>query len=123
MVDVDLNKATIQKYFKLSDYASGDMNSLKAIIDLFSDSAHITSGMNETAVNKDEIADFFRNFFGRNKQLKHLFEIRDVAEDYKTEWVVAGLKSDGTLFSLHGFDYYQFDEAGKIITLKVVILQ
>jgi len=25
------------------------------------------------------------------------------------------------LFSLHGFDYYQFDDAGKIIDLKVVI--
>jgi len=31
------------------------------------------------------------------------------------------LKSDGSLFSLHGFDYYQFDDAGKIVDLKVVI--
>ncbi|ALB28722.1 nuclear transport factor 2 family protein [Companilactobacillus heilongjiangensis] len=121
MTDTDTNKITIQKYFKLSDYASSDMNSLKAIIDLFSDEAKIKSGMNETATNKSEIADFFRSFFGRNQQLKHLFEIRDVDNNYQTEWVVAGLKSDGSLFSLHGFDYYQFDDAGKIVDLKVVI--
>ncbi|WP_338214697.1 nuclear transport factor 2 family protein [Companilactobacillus muriivasis] len=121
MTDTDTNRITIQKYFKLSDYASSDMNSLKAIIDLFSDEAKINSGMNETATNKSEIADFFRSFFGRNQQLKHLFEIRDVDNNYQTEWVVAGLKSDGTLFSLHGFDYYQFDDAGKIVDLKVVI--
>ncbi|MFC6176043.1 nuclear transport factor 2 family protein [Companilactobacillus huachuanensis] len=121
MTDTDMNKITIQKYFKLSDYASSDMNSLKAIIDLFSDDAKIKSGINETATNKKEVADFFRLFFGRNKQLKHLFEIRDVDNNYQTEWVVAGLKSDGSLFSLHGFDYYKFDNDGKIIDLKVII--
>ncbi|WP_125591183.1 nuclear transport factor 2 family protein [Companilactobacillus jidongensis] len=121
MVDTDMNVNTIQKYFKLSDFASCDVDSLNEIIELFSDDATIKSGINETAKGKKKVSDFFKLFFGRNKQLKHIFEIRNVDENYMTEWVVAGLKSDDTLFSLHGFDYYQFDNSGKIIDLKVII--
>jgi len=121
MADVATNLNTIQRYFKFSDFTSCDVDSLNEIIDLFSESASIKSGINETAKNKNEISDFFRSFFGRNKQLKHIFETRSINDDYKTEWVVAGLKSDDTLFSLHGFDYYQFDDDGKIVDLKVVI--
>ncbi|WP_125764042.1 nuclear transport factor 2 family protein [Companilactobacillus hulinensis] len=121
MADVDTNLNTIQRYFKLSDFASCDIDSFNEIINLFDDNARIKSGMDETARGKDEVSDFFKLFFGRNKQLKHIFKTRDIDDNYKTEWVVAGLKGDDTLFSLHGFDYYQFDDAGKIVDLKVVI--
>lgn len=121
MVDTEVNIGTIKKYFKLSDYASSDMRAFQEIISLFSETAHIQTATNEELTGKTEISDFFRVFFGRNEQLKHIMSVRDVANNYQTEWVVAGLKSDGSLFSLHGFDYYQFDDDGKISELKVII--
>lgn len=121
MVDTEVNIGTIKKYFKLSDYASSDMRAFQEIVSLFSETANIQTATNEELTGKIEISDFFRVFLGRNEQLKHIMSVRDVANNYQTEWVVAGLKSDGSLFSLHGFDYYQFDDNGKISELKVII--
>lgn len=123
MVDVEMNVKTIQKYFKLSDYASSDMRAFQEIVSLFSETSHIQTATSDEFTGKTEISNFFKVFFGRNEQLKHIMSVRDVANNYQTEWVVAGLKSNGSLFSLHGFDYYQFDNAGKISSLKVEVTQ
>ncbi|WP_125588294.1 nuclear transport factor 2 family protein [Companilactobacillus jidongensis] len=119
---MDRNKETIKKYFELSDFATDDDQAVNDIIDLFSDNVAIRSGCNVTATNKEEVAAFFRTFFNRNKKLKHIFKTQNIENYYQTEWSVAGLKSDGAIFALHGFDYYRFDEDGKICSLLIEIV-
>ncbi|WP_125568955.1 nuclear transport factor 2 family protein [Companilactobacillus insicii] len=118
---MDKNKETIKKYFELADFASDDEQAVNDIIDLFSDNVAIRSGCNETATNKEEAAAFFKSFFNRNKKLKHIFNTQTIENYYQTEWSVAGLKSDGSIFALHGFDYYRFDDDGKICSLLIEI--
>jgi len=118
---MDKNIATIKEYFELSDLASSDEKALTEIIDLFAEDTSIKSGLSETATGKKEASEFFKTFFNRNKELKHLFKIESFTDYYQAEWAVAGLKIDGSLFSLHGFDYYKFNDAGKITSLVVNI--
>ncbi|MFD1418687.1 nuclear transport factor 2-like protein [Companilactobacillus keshanensis] len=118
---MDKNIETIKKYFELSDLASNDEKALDEIVDLFADDTSIKSGLSETAAGKKKTAEFFKTFFTRNKELKHLFKAEAFVDYYQAEWAVAGLKTDGSLFSLHGFDYYKFNDKGKIISLVVNI--
>lgn len=116
---MDKNISTIEEYFKLSDLASSDKDSLNKIIELFSDKATIKSGMDETSSGKKEVSDFFEEFFDKFLQLKHLFRTEIIDDFYQTEWAVIGLKKDNSLFSLHGYDYYKFNESGQITSLVV----
>ncbi|KRK81112.1 nuclear transport factor 2 family protein [Companilactobacillus nodensis] len=118
---MDKNLETINKYFELSDFASNDEQAVNDIVDLFADNVTIRSGLDETASNKEETAAFFKAFFSRNKVLKHIHHTQTLENYYQTEWSVAGLKDDDSIFALHGFDYYRFDEDGKIVSLLIEI--
>ncbi|WP_125764783.1 nuclear transport factor 2 family protein [Companilactobacillus hulinensis] len=119
---MDRNIVAIKRYFELSDMASNDEQALDEIIDLFADNVTIRSDLNGAVANKEEAIEFFRDFFGHNKELKHVFKIQTLENYYQIEWSLAGVNEDDKFFALHGFNYYRFDDEGKIISLLIEVI-
>lgn len=71
------------------------------------------------ADNPTKVAEFFKNFFKDNQELRYLFHVVVNDGNYQAEWAVAGRKRSGKIFAFHGFDTYQFDQQNKINFLKV----
>ncbi|AZZ60793.1 hypothetical protein DSM07_05440 [Oenococcus sp. UCMA 16435] len=112
----------IKKYFRLSDIASNNNYALEEIIDLFSEQAIIKNENGKDLNKHSGIIKFFKDFFKRNQELKHICNISTINNQYKAEWSVAGEKYDQSLFALHGFDYYKFDNDNKITFLQIKII-
>ena len=68
---------------------------------------------------KDNIISFFKTFFGRNEETKHLWTT--VISENKLKQVNWGVvrKKNGELFTLTGTDYFKI-ENNKIVYLEVV---
>ncbi|MDN6900584.1 hypothetical protein [Oenococcus sicerae] len=111
----------IQRYFRLSDMASDDDQALNDIIALFASTAVVKGANGITSNNPNDLANFFKNFFEDNQELRHLCRVTVDRGECQAEWSVAGRKKTGGLFALHGFDHYQFNAQNKIIFLQVEI--
>ena len=116
---MDSKTQIIEQYFKLSDLASNDEQALHEIIQLFSKRAVVKGANGFIADNPTRVAEFFKNFFKDNQELRHLFHVVVNDGNYQAEWAVAGCKRSGKIFAFHGFDTYQFDQQNKISFLKV----
>lgn len=111
----------IERYFELSDRASTDQEALDEIVRLFANDAVVQAASGVSVNTPAKIANLFERFFKDNTELHHVYQIAPRSDDYQTEWVVAGEKRNGSLFVLHGFDHYQFNENGQITFLKIKI--
>lgn len=106
-------------YFSLSDPAVTDENVLLELCSLFSDDAVIKPNNMPEIKGKDNIISFFKTFFGRNEETKHLWTT--VISENKLKQVNWGVvcKKNGELFTLTGTDYFKI-ENNKIVYLEVV---
>ncbi|GAF41049.1 hypothetical protein FC83_GL001912 [Agrilactobacillus composti DSM 18527 = JCM 14202] len=113
------NMTTIAQYFALSDLAPQDLKAQGQINNLFADNATVTAADGTTITGKPAIAAFFKAFFTRNQQLRHLQHTVKTVTGYQAQWAVVGQKAGPTLFTLQGYDDYRFTPAGKISRLQV----
>ena len=72
---MDSKTQIIEQYFKLSDLASNDEQALHEIIQLFSKRAVVKGANGFVADNPTRVAEFFKNFFKDNQELRHLFHV------------------------------------------------
>ncbi|MCL2677334.1 MAG: nuclear transport factor 2 family protein [Streptococcaceae bacterium] len=117
----DKIKEKAQLYFELSDTANINVKDFNKIISLFAEDASIISGLSENVNGKEEIIQFFKQFFTRNKELKHFFNVHFKNEQVYVDWAVAGRNIEGNVFSLQGRDDFEFDSNNKIKKLIVNI--
>ncbi|MCH4172672.1 MAG: nuclear transport factor 2 family protein [Lactobacillus sp.] len=116
---MDQNMTTIAQYFALSDLAPQDPKAQAQINSFFAPDATVTAADGTTITGKPAIAAFFKAFFTRNQQLRHLQHTTKTATGYQAQWAVVGQKAGPTLFTLQGHDDYRFTAAGKISHLQV----
>ena len=90
---MDSKTQIIEQYFKLSDLASNDEQALHEIIQLFSKRAVVKGANGFVADNPTRVAEFFKNFFKDNQELRHLFHVVVNDGNYQAEWAVAGFTS------------------------------
>ncbi|MEQ6219756.1 hypothetical protein ABMB44_14485 [Levilactobacillus brevis] len=80
------------------------------IIQLFSKRAVVKGANGFVADNPTRVAEFFKNFFKDNQELRHLFHVVVNDGNYQAEWAVAGRKRSGKIFALR-----QINEKGRIL--------
>lgn len=89
-------------YFSLSDPAVTDENVLLELCSLFSDDAVIKLNNMPEIKGKDNIISFFKTFFGRNKETKHLWTTVISENKLKqVNWGVVCKRKNGELFYSH----------------------
>lgn len=110
----------LDDYFELSDYAGNDKESFDKLINLFSATARISPSDGSFIENKDNIEVFYKNFFERNKILKHVWHTRIIDEkNIEAHWAVAGMRKDNSIISFAGTDKAILDDDNKISYLEI----
>lgn len=109
----------LDRYFELSDLAGNDKNAFQELIDLFSEEAVLYSADGAKMSGKEEIEDFFVNFFNKNVVLKHVWSTTEVKNGLETSWAVVGKRVDESIFALKGIDTAELNKNGKILSLTV----
>ena len=110
---------TLDRYFELSDLAGHDEAAFQQLIDCFAPAATIETARGDVIQGQPAIAAFFREFFQRSQDLKHLWNTRLEGTRICADWVVIGRRSDRSLFSLAGEDVAELDAADKIVRLTI----
>lgn len=109
----------LDRYFELSDIAGNDQAAFQKLIDCFSENASVKPARGEEVHGKQEIEKFYREFFLKSKNLRHVWNVLQTSGFLKAEWAVVGRRPDGSLFALLGEDIVETDELGKIKKLVI----
>lgn len=109
----------LDRYFELSDIAGNDLAAFPKLIDCFSEDASVKPARGEEIHGKREIERFYREFFQRSKDLRHIWSVSQVNGVLRADWAVVGRRPDGTLFAFLGEDIVETDELGKIKKLVI----
>ncbi len=112
--------SVLDKYFELSDIAGNDERAFKKLIECFSDNATVTPARGNAIHGKQEIERFYREFFQRSKDLRHIWNTSTTAGTLRADWAVVGRRPDGSLFSFVGEDIAEVDESQKIKSLEIL---
>ena len=110
---------TLDRYFELSDLAGHDEAAFQQLIDCFASQATIQTARGDVVQGQPAIAVFFREFFLRSRDLKHLWNTRQEEHRLIADWVVIGRRSDNALFSLAGEDVADLDATNRITRLTI----
>jgi hypothetical protein len=110
----------INRYFYLSDYAGKDKEKLAELLSLFSKNAVIEPNGGRPMEGDKEYIPFFEEFFGRNDEMKHIWNIiQSQNELMQVNWGVVCRRKSGDLFTLTGSDYFKI-ENNQITYLKII---
>ncbi len=109
----------LDRYFELSDSAGNDQGAFQKLIDCFSTNASVKPARGDELHGKQEIENFYREFFLRSKDLRHIWNVSQTSGVLKAEWAVVGRRPDGGLFAFLGEDEVEADELGKIKKLVI----
>lgn len=111
----------LDDYFRLSDLAGHDGESMKRLLALFSENAVVIPNNSNEIKGMKSIAHFFADFFKRNAEMHHVWSTVRTENGLETKWAVCAKKESGEVFALSGQDIARLDTAGKIQSLKVVV--
>lgn len=75
----------LDRYFVLSDLAGKDKRKLTELCNLFSENAIIEANDGNTYSGREEINPFFEKFFNKNSELKHLWDTKEIADDWRRQ--------------------------------------
>lgn len=109
----------LDRYFELSDIAGNDQAAFQKLIDCFSVNASVKPARGEEIHGKQEIEKFYREFFLKSKDLRHIWNVLQTNGVLKADWAVIGRRPDGSLFAFLGEDIAETDELGKIKKLVI----
>ncbi|MBW7572987.1 hypothetical protein [Caproiciproducens faecalis] len=68
-----------------------------------------------------KIKEFFRVFLGKNKEMKHVWQVFPEQGGYLVPWAAACVGKTGGIFTLEGTDRAVLDDDGKILSLTLGI--
>lgn len=109
----------LDRYFELSDMAENDPAAFQQLIDCFSANASVKPARGEEIHGKLEIEKFYREFFLRSKDLRHIWNVSRENGVLRADWAVVGRRPDGSLFAFLGEDIAETDELDKIKKLVI----
>ncbi len=109
----------LDQYFELSDIAGNDPAAFQKLINCFSENASVTPARGEEIHGKRGIEKFYREFFLRSKDLRHIWSVSQADGILRADWAVVGRRPDGTLFAFLGEDIAETDETAKIRKLVI----
>ena len=108
-------ETVLDRYFALSDTAGEAPEDFEELVSLFSPQARIFPGI-------DAVRAFYREFFDRNVELRHVWKVRVQPDgQHFARWAVAGRRSSDEVFALSGCDVAEMDDVGRILKLRVEI--
>ena len=115
-------ETVLDRYFALSDTAGEAPEDFEELVSLFSSQAQIFPGRGGAVEGIDAVRAFYREFFDRNVELRHVWKAR-VQPDGRhfARWAVAGRRSSDEVFALSGCDVAEMDDVGRILKLRVEI--
>lgn len=113
--------SVLDSYFELSDLAGKDQDSFRLLMDCFSEYAIVKTASGSVIEGKKEIENFYREFFKKSQDLRHLWNTYEGDGTLNADWAVVGRRADGSLFSFLGKDVAEIDEEQKIRKLDIVI--
>lgn len=109
----------LEHYFYLSDLAVTDKRSLQKLCCLFKDDAIIEANDGHRYSGRREIDSFFTEFFSRNAETRHLYDIRELSDTvHQANWGVVCRRKNGAYIALTGTDIAEVEE-GKISHLTI----
>lgn len=111
--------SVLDEYFELSDIAGNDEDAFRKLIDCFSENATVKPARGDAVHGKREIEAFYRGFFQKSRDLRHIWNTSTTAGTLKADWAVVGRRADGSLFSFMGEDIAEVDESQKIKNLEI----
>lgn len=121
--------APLDRYFALSDTAGHCQADFDELIALFTPDARLESAGGAAVQGTTALREFFRDFFERNVESRHLWRTRVQEEDRDNpdanrvvvDWAVAVRRSSGELAALAGTDTADLAPDGRIARLRVVV--
>lgn len=121
--------APLDRYFALSDTAGHCEADFDELIALFTPDARLESAGGAAVQGTTALREFFRDFFERNVESRHLWRTRVQEEDRDNpdanrvvvDWAVAVRRSSGELAALAGTDTADLAPDGRIARLRVVV--
>lgn len=115
-------ETVLDRYFALSDTAGEAPEDFEELISLFSPQARIFPGRGGAVEGIDAVRAFYREFFDRNVELRHVWKARVQPNgQHFARWAVAGRRSSDEVFALSGCDVAEMDDVGRILKLRVEI--
>lgn len=115
-------ETVLDRYFALSDTAGEAPEDFEELVSLFSSQARIFPGRGGTVEGIDAVRAFYREFFDRNVELRHVWKARVQPDgQHFARWAVAGRRSSDEVFALSGCDVAEMDDVGRILKLRVEI--
>lgn len=109
----------LEHYFYLSDLAVNDKISLQKLCCLFKDDAIIEANDGHSYSGREEIDSFFTEFFSRNVETRHLYDIQKLSDTVQqTNWGVVCRRKNGAYIALTGTDIAEIED-GKISHLSI----
>ncbi len=112
--------SVLDRYFELSDIAGTDESAFRKLIECFAENATVKPAKGDTIHGKQAIERFYREFFQRSQDLRHVWNTSKAAGTLKADWAVVGRRPDGSLFSFLGEDIAEVDESQKIKRLEIL---
>ena len=115
-------ETVLDRYFALSDTAGEAPEDFEELVSLFSPQARIFPGRGGAVEGIDAVRAFYREFFDRNVELRHVWKARVQPDgQHFARWAVAGRRSSDEVFALSGCDVAEMDDVGRILKLRVEI--
>lgn len=115
-------ETVLDRYFALSDTAGEAPEDFEELVSLFSSQARIFPGRGGAVEGIDAVRAFYREFFDRNVELRHVWKARVQPDgQHFARWAVAGRRSSDEVFALSGCDVAEMDDVGRILKLRVEI--
>jgi hypothetical protein len=115
-------QTVLDEYFVLTDRANFDKQAIPQLIELFADEAEVKPAGGERVKGKEAIAKLLQKFYQSYSTVQRVWNTRPTDNGIEAVWAVAGKKSDGEVFAVHGRHIAEVDEAGKIAKLEVELL-
>ncbi len=109
----------LDRYFELSDLAGTDPAAFQQLIDCFSEHACVKPARDAEIHGKQAIERFYREFFLKSKDLRHLWKVSQTNGTLTADWAVIGRRADGALFAFLGEDTAETDPLSKIKKLGI----
>ncbi|WP_444659031.1 hypothetical protein ACRQV7_00425 [Caproiciproducens sp. R2] len=107
----------IGRYFTQLDLAMEDEGAFSGLEGLFSENASLRLKGYDEIRGCGKIREFFQALLGKNREMKHVWEIVPEQGGFRVPWAAACVSKAGDVFTMEGTDHIVLDADGKIQSL------
>ncbi|MGX8700781.1 nuclear transport factor 2 family protein [Caproiciproducens sp.] len=107
----------IGRYFTQLDLAMENEEAFSGLEGLFSEDASLRLKGYDEVRGRGKIREFFQALLGKNREMKHVWEIAPERGGFRVPWAAACVSKAGDVFTMEGTDHIVLDADGKIQSL------